>query len=235
MRGCGAAVFAFSLGRLATDPSSYGQSTVLSHLTFNGTPPALFHAFLFYVNRILKRPNAIASSIAAGLVAAVLIAEMPQSFMGASLLLFALILLELGLRNHLPEFRVQAYVLAAAGAVASAYLHIARHGQISWTGLALSLAAAYLCALRSRWHGDAMEHRERQFVAIGASTATAGLAAILLWNTVPAAYVALAWILLALVLFEAGNRALPIELRFMSWAIAALVVAHCSGRTTAIL
>jgi hypothetical protein len=222
MRGCGAAAFAFSLGRLATQDSSYGQSTVLGHATWNWTPPVLFHAFLFYVNRVLKQPNAIASSISTALVAAVLAAEMPERYVGASWLLFALILLELGLRKRLPEFRLQAYTLATAGAVASAYLHIADHLHISWVGLALSLAAAYACALRSRWHGGALVDDERHFLATGASAATAVLAAILIWNTVPAEYVALAWVLLALVLFEAGNRALIRELRTMSWAIAAL-------------
>jgi len=67
-----------------------------------------------------------------------------------------------------------------------------------------------------------LEDDERDFLAAGASAATAALAAILIWNTVPAAYAALAWILLALLLFEAGNRALIRELRTMSWAIAAL-------------
>jgi uncharacterized membrane protein len=222
MRGCGVAAFVFSLGSLAAQDSSYSQSTVLGHATWNWTPPALFHAFLFYVNRVLKQPNKLASSMAAVLVAAVLAAEMPEGYIGASWLLFALMLLELGLRKRLPEFRLQAYALAAAGALASVYVHIVYHGNMSWEGLALSLAAAYACALRSRWHSGALENKERDFVAMGASAATAALAAILIWNTVPAAYAALAWVLLALVLFEAGNRALIRELRTMSWAIAAL-------------
>jgi len=68
--------------------SSYGQSAVLGHVTWNWTPPALFHAFLFYVNRVLKQPNVLASSMAAALVAAVLAAEMPVGYIGASWLLF---------------------------------------------------------------------------------------------------------------------------------------------------
>jgi hypothetical protein len=222
MRGCGAVAFAFSLGNLATRNSSYSQSTVLGHATWNWTPPALFHAFLFYVNRVLKQPNALASSMAAALVAAALAAEMPEQYAGASWLLFGLILLELGLRQRLPEFRLQAYVAAAGGAAASAYVHIAHHVNMPWEGLALALIVAYAYALRSRWHGGALEDDERDFLAAGASAATAALAAILIWNTVPAAYAALAWILLALLLFEAGNRALIRELRTMSWAIAAL-------------
>src|SRR6202020_1765896 len=115
------------------EDASYRQSNVLGHATWNWTPPALFHAFLFYVNRVLKQPNAIASSMAAGLVAAVLAVEMPERYVGAAWLLFALALLELGLQKRLPEFRVQAYALAAGGAVVSAYLHIAHHGQVSAT------------------------------------------------------------------------------------------------------
>ncbi len=222
LRGCGMAAFAFSLGRLATGDSSYAQSTVLGHATWNWTPPALFHAFLFYVNRVLKQPNVLTSSMAAVLAATVLAAELPQRYVGASWLLFALVLLELGLRKRLPEFRIQAYMLAAGGAAASAYVHIAQHLQISWIGLALSLAAAYACALRSRRHGGALRDTERDMLANGASAATAALAAVLIWNTVPAAYAAMAWVLLALVLFEAGNRALPRELRTVSWPIAAL-------------
>jgi len=86
----------------------------------------------------------------------------------------------------------------------------------------VALAVAYACALRSRWHGSALGDDERGIFAIGASAATAALAAILIWNTVPAAYAAMAWILLALVLFEAGNWDVIRELRAMSWAIAAL-------------
>jgi len=222
LRGCGMAAFAFSLGRLATGDTSYGQSTVLGHTTWNWTPPALFHAFLFYVNRALKQPNMIASSMAAALAAAVLAAEMPARYVGASWLFFALALLELGLRKRLLEFRIQAYALASAGAVASGYLYIADHSQPPWIGLALTLAAAYTCALRSRWNSGALAEPESSMLAGGASAATAALAAILIWNTVPAGYVAMAWILLALVLFEAGNRTLPRELRTMSWAVAAL-------------
>jgi hypothetical protein len=222
LRGCGMAAFLFSLGHLAAQDSSYTQSTVLGRATWNWTPPALFHALLFYVNRALKQPNVLASSAAAALLTGVLAVEMPPPYIGASWLLFALVLLELGLRQRLPEFRIQAYVLAAGGAVASSYVHIAKNSHISWLGLALSLAAAYACALRSRWHGSTLEEGERGVFATGASAATAALAAILIWNSVPADYVAMAWMLLALVLFEAGNRALPQELRTMSWPIAAL-------------
>ena len=68
---------------------------------------------------------------------------------GAAWLLFALTLLELGLRKRVPEFRVQAYALAAGGAAISAYVHVAHHAQISWIGLAVALAAAYGARLRS--------------------------------------------------------------------------------------
>jgi Predicted membrane protein (DUF2339) len=224
LRGCGGAAFAFSLGRLFTDPASDGQSIVLGHVTWNWTPPALFHLFLFYVNRVLKQPNRLFSSMAACLAAVVLAAEMPEGYVGASLLLFALALLDLGVRKRLPEFRIQAYVIAVAGVTASAYVHMAHHHNVSSRGLAISLALAYACALRSRGHGGALDDAdaERGILASGASAATAALAAILIWSVVPAAHMAMAWLLLALVLFEAGNRALPRELRNMAWPISAL-------------
>ena len=55
--------------------------------------------------------------------------------------------------------------------------------------------------------------------------------ALLLWLTVPHAYVGVAWCALALLLFELGNWKLPAEMRWMAWPVAAagavgLVVTH---------
>jgi len=121
-----------------------------------------------------------------------------------------LILLELGLRKRLPEFRVQAYALAAAWRVGLGLRArcASREHLLGW--LALSLAAAYACALRSRWHGGALDDDERSMLATGASAATAALAAILILEHRPAcvrgAGVGYCWRWFS---SKAGNRAIP--------------------------
>ncbi len=183
VRGCGGAVFTFSLGRLGLIDSIWGHSTVLGHSTWNWTPPALFHAFLFYVNRALKRPNAIFSSAAAALIATALAAEMPERYLGASWLLFALALLELGLREGLLELRLQSYALAAAGAVASAYVCLAHHLHVQLSGLAIAVSTAYVCALRSRRQGSRLTTEERHAPTMFSLLGT-GLMAALLYESV---------------------------------------------------
>ena len=53
LRRLGADAFVLSLSRVAWN----------SHSTHDWTPPALFHAFLFWTNRALRRPNAILAGV----------------------------------------------------------------------------------------------------------------------------------------------------------------------------
>src|SRR5438067_6674219 len=117
LRSLGSLDFAFSVGRLVINDISSDQ---VFRMAGSGpihawTPAALFHAMLFYINRLLRRPNALYSSLATALVAGVLAQELPERFIASGWLVFAAILFELAVRKSLREFRLQAYALASCG------------------------------------------------------------------------------------------------------------------------
>jgi hypothetical protein len=161
----------------------------------------LFHAALFYFNRAVRRPNAVLSSLAGVIVAAVLAAEVPGSFIGTAWVLCGVALFELGVWKKADEFRFQAYALLGAGTL------VTFGYQPASIPLAISLAAIYLLALRFRWT------RSEPLLSYCACAAVSLLALALLWHTMPFAYIALSWAGLMLVLFELGNLQLPSELR----------------------
>jgi hypothetical protein len=206
LRRLGGRAFALSLLRILWGYQVDARTVIFGHATWNWTPPALFHAFLFYANRAIRRPNSVFSSCATLIVALVLAAELPDAFVGSAWILFALLLFEVGFRKHLLEFRKQAYVLAVGGVVMTGL-------QEDWRALAISLAAMYGCALRSRWMGEqSLEARERLRFAVGSSIGTAILAALLVWRTAPADYLGLAACILAVAALELGSNKLPAEM-----------------------
>jgi hypothetical protein len=101
LRWLGNIGFFFSLARLlANDVASQEVfSTAGSKAIHTWTPAALFHAIFFYINRLLRRPNIVYSSLAAALIAGVLAEELPGRFIGTGWLVFAAILFEIGLRK----------------------------------------------------------------------------------------------------------------------------------------
>jgi uncharacterized membrane protein len=212
LRRLGARAFAVSILQTLTRSEAQSKTLVLGlHNTWNWTPPMLFHAALFYLNRILRQPNAIMSSAAALIVACVLAAELPAVFVGTGLILFGLLLFELGLRKQLLEFRAQSWVALAAGLAFTALPNLDTV-QDQWLPLTISTAALYLCALRTRWMNQ-IDGRERTWFALSISGGAALLASFLVWRVAPSDYVALAWCVLAVMLLEFGSAKLPAELR----------------------
>ena len=113
VRLLGSLAFTFSLGSvLDKRQQPFRHPTALGLSLFDWTPPVLFHAFLFYLNRYVWRPNLRFSYTATALVSLVLLAEVKSGYEGVALLPFAILLLELGLRKRLPEFRLQAYAIS---------------------------------------------------------------------------------------------------------------------------
>jgi uncharacterized membrane protein len=133
----GLAAFAHSLLRLGLTPA--GKTW---------TPPLVFHAALFYVNRVVRRPNALMSWAAAALVALAIGLEVSLAHLGAAWIVLAIALFEAGERLDANEFRVQAYTLAVWGAVVSMVW-----GDVP--GLAVSLALMLGCAVTSRRAAEA--------------------------------------------------------------------------------
>jgi uncharacterized membrane protein len=213
LRSLGAIAFALSLGRLGVSAAGASRSPILGHATWTWTPAALFHAFLFYVNRAVRRPNAIFSTLAAAIVAVVLAAEVPVGFVGTAWVLFGIVLFEAGVWKKAFEFRAQAYALLAGGIVLTTYITVVGTDR-TWLALAISLGAVYALSLRCRWIPDAaMEREDRPLLSSGVAAGVTLLAVLLLGRVVPVEYLALSWAGLALVLFELGNWRLPSELR----------------------
>ena len=181
----GIAAFAHSLARLALTP--FGKTW---------TPPLVFEAALFYVNRAVRRPNVLMSTAAAVLVAAALGIEMPAAHLGAAWIVLALALFEIGRRFDLIEFPAQAYALASAGALVD----------MAWgdvAGLSIGLAVILGCAMLSR------RPRESSGIAVA-------LAFVLAWRVMPGDYVALSWFALMLGALELGAARLPEEMQWFA-------------------
>jgi uncharacterized membrane protein len=234
LRGLGATAFAFSLGRLFLhDFLEGGRSLIFGRLIENWTPPVLMHAFLFYLNRVLRRPNLIFSFAATALIGLVIWVEVPRDLRGTAWIVFAAVLFEIGLRKRLSEFRAQAYLLAAAGTGIS----VLAHGIIvtyQWHQFAVGLALFYAGALRSQWLADdVVGSWERKWMLRGGAAGTVIFALLVIWNTVPDAYLGRGVCLLAATFFELGLRRLPAQLRLAGYPVWALgvftVAAHDPG------
>src|SRR6185369_15551434 len=124
--------FLFSLTRLVTNGYPSSQTEVLGRMTWNWTPPAVFHAFLFYVNRGIDRSSWFYSTTAAVLVAAVLFAETPERFIGVAWLVFAAVLFEVGLRKRQIDFRIHAYGLVLGACAVTAIVHFWSPSNQAW-------------------------------------------------------------------------------------------------------
>ncbi len=228
LRWVGSIGFAFSLGRLITKDLASDHVFSLSNSApiHAWTPAALFHAMLFYVNRVLRKPNFIYSSLAAALIAGVLAQELPGRFIGTGWLTFSAILFEIGLRRFLREFRFQAYALAAGGVIIGICFHLLVFPTHPWIPLACALALVYALMLRLRFAPVLPDSEQKRFdVATGAAITV--LAFLLVWHLAPEHYIGLCLCALAIVLFELGALRLPASLTHFSYgtaAIASLVV-----------
>jgi uncharacterized membrane protein len=205
IRGLGYAAFAFSLSDVVFRSLSLSKTVIFGHDTWDWTPAALFHAGLFYVNRALRKPNALFSSAAAIIVSSVLAAELPDAWIGTAWIIFGALLYELR-----DDFRRQGYCLLALGATASFMANIlAPHSAV--TPLVLTLAVAYQAALR-----------HDRLLRIGATTGTALLSALLIYRVVPTPEHGLAWMALS-ILFLLHERLLGFhEFRAAGVGLAAL-------------
>ena len=223
VRALGWVGFAFSLGRLmVVDVYADQRSFLFGREIRNWTPPALFHAALFYLNRFLDRPAVAASWLASGLIALVVGVETPQRFVGVAWLVMAAALFEFGLWKRLVEFRYQAWCLGSMGVFALVLSHLLTDWPRAWIPLSIGLAIVYGYSLRASQ------------LAWGGACATLLLGLVLLDKLAPAGYVGLSWWLLAVLLFELGLRKWPEPLRIVACAAAAMaalavVASHAEG------
>jgi hypothetical protein len=206
LRNAGARFFAVSLLRLAIT-----TDTDLAA----GTRGAIFHAFLFYGNRALRRSGVVFSTAAAALVAIVIALNFTNINAALAWTGFGVVLLELGLFTRLREFRLQGAALVAAGSLWAASLPIYFAPQ-PWQPLAACLAIVYVLALQLRfaWPAPLDAKDERSVLPPAAAALTVLFSMILVWRLTPIENLGIAAWILGVVLFELGLRRLPGELRW---------------------
>jgi hypothetical protein len=162
-------------------------------------------AALFYVNRVL-----LASARRYGYVAAVLLTiflgvEVPSQYIGPAWLMLALLLFEIGVGLELKDFRYQAALAGVPSLFALAAVNIFSSTRPDWIPQAVAALCAYVFTARVVFLSSRrLPEPERTWFLNTASATGAAVLAALAWNVLPGQYVGPAWLLLALVLFEAG-------------------------------
>lgn len=205
----------------------------------HGTPVALLAATVLFVNRgLLRLTKSVRAAhlehlytYAASFILALIIAyEVPLEFAPLGWLALAVLLFESSVFTRLAELRYQAYAVAAIAwtlIFAATVLDLAPAPESVWTLLAPAALFGYGAATRMYRRPRAVDEEERQAVFDVASLLGSLAVAILIWHVAPAAWVAVGWLLLGLVLVEVGFGAQESSLRV--WGHAALLVAF--GRT----
>lgn len=227
LRALGAAGFCLSLIQVAGDNTLLqNHVNLLGHSMHVWVIIVLFHALLFYVNRVLSEPQSTLgltfSWTASLLVAAALGDELPVYLVGAGWMILSAILFEFAIRKQLLEFRWQAYLIGFLGAGQSLFFF--DHGTTRvWIALAIGAAFTYAAA----WRAQSLERSQttsREFNLVGwlACAFTATFATVLLVKEVPDRFAGVALWGLALLLLELGLDRLPARLRVFSYPVTLL-------------
>jgi uncharacterized membrane protein len=222
LRQLAGGIFAASLiDLMAVDVPAGGTFRMWNRDWSRWSPVMLLTAAAFYFNR-WKRviEGAVYSTAAATLIAMVLGFDTYSPYLCTSLLLFAMVLFEVGYRNEKKEFRYQSYVLGGLGTVLQ--LTVALGGDPNWhyrVWVPISVAAAvhYATALRIRFGTRKVE----ELVEWMTSAATIAFLMELIWKVVPGEYLGVAWVAVGAVLFEMGLQRLPGYFRQLSYIMSA--------------
>jgi hypothetical protein len=209
LRYLAGAVFALELGDLMVTISRVAPSA--------WTPVAASNAVVFYANRALRSADTIYGYAGAGMLALIAGYRAPHGDRGLAWMLLAAVPYAAGWRWRLPDFRFQAYGLGTLGLFGMAAFWPEPNLSIA-IGAALAYAGA-ISAVRPA--ADRFASDEAVILRFSGGLATAALLAALLWQVLPAQYLGLGWMALALVLLELGMRGLPAGLRRISYALAA--------------
>jgi hypothetical protein len=218
--------FAVSLGRVVF--FDHGTTTVLGHAMNNWTPALTLHAVLFYANRVLRTRAWIYASLASFLTAVVFFMEVPDHAIAAVWLVLAAVLLDIGIRKQLREFRIHSYVLLPVAAVFGAFF--AGPVFYDWAGPAASLAVMYAIVTRVRLTA-VLPAIEIRYVLTTGAIGTALLAMSVIGWSASNEYTGVLWCALAIGLLELGLRGWPAQLRYpalLVWCAGAahLYIAH---------
>jgi uncharacterized membrane protein len=188
-------------------------------------PVAAVNVTAFYLNRVLVEAEVWYGYAAVTLAALIAGFESSPAWRGPVWSLMAVAPFSLGWWRRLSDFRRQGYALALAGVVATAIY-------LPYPPLSLAIVAALAYALvhSALWSGsDRFGETERSTLRSAASVATTLAAAALLWRIVPAGYLGIAWLALAVFLLEAGLRDLPAEFRLQACLVVILGAARVAA------
>lgn len=204
LRWLGTGLFAVQTGRLLL---------VDMYSLPDWTSVAAVDAVLFYVNRALEADDLFFGYAAAAMLALVTGYEASERYRSLGWLVLAAGTFTFGWWRRLFDFRLQGYLLGILG-VAAVWAEVGTNLPALWGALAFSYALA-LCA---RYLPDSESQIVRHIAAWSATLAAAALG----WRIVPADYLGLYWMALALALLELGLRNLPAEFRLDSYLVALL-------------
>jgi len=207
LRWLSAAVFLLPVCKLvAFDIAQGGERIIAGRKWLAWSPLALLTAAVFYVNRGLLRTVRYYGYAAAALMIVVLGHEVPAEWVGPGWLLLATVLLEIGLREGLDDFRHQAYLAGVLSLGTLAVVNVLGVGiqaeRPAWLPQAVAALTGYAVAGR-------LLLTARQTVRDVSSAVGTAMLAALLWNILPAPLVAVAWALQSLLLIEL-NFVLPV-------------------------
>lgn len=161
------------------------------------------------------------------LVVAVAILDVPNAFVGASLAIWAVVLVEAGLRGAGLPVRVQSYAVMAFAVAAAATVNGAEipigvpAGPQSWAPLLVTAAALWWLYRRLVLQSPPVNAREG-ILGAAATVIANGLSAEILWKQLPADLVGLSWLAGGVVLFEVALRLGRVLLRWQAYAAMAL-------------
>jgi hypothetical protein len=182
---------------------------------------AVLNAAFFYVNRALCAEDVFFGYAGMAMAGLALGYRVPHRDPALALVLASTAPFAIGWRWRLTDFRIQGYLLAAAGLVRMVNPLEPVHS------LGLAAAVVYGAALCASLSAP-QRFREGEPFALrlnGAAVSSILLMAVL-WRTVPDTCHGVAWMALAVVLLDLGMRNLPGELRRISWGVAALGAVH---------
>jgi uncharacterized membrane protein len=206
LRWLGTSLFGVELVRLFT----------LDLFMAQWVPVASVDAMVFYVNRAIYAADSFYGYAGAALAALVIGKETSEPSRSVWWQAAAVAAFAIGWWRRLFDFRLQGYLLLVLGLGGTA---------LEMRILPLSLAACicYAAVTVLLWSAhDRFVDIECDVVRpIAAAISIAALMGIV-WREVPAAYLGIAWMALALPILELGLRRLPEEFRRMSYAAAAI-------------
>ncbi|MBS1858923.1 MAG: DUF2339 domain-containing protein, partial [Acidobacteria bacterium] len=194
-------------------------------------PVAIATAAAFYLNRALRPADVYYGYAAAALAALTGGYLAPPEWRGRTWSLMAAAPFAIGWWRRQRDFRFQGYGLAVLGAAATAI-----YAPLPAGSLAVAAVVAYglvQCAVRSA--PDRFGEWEREALRIAAAAVTCAELAALAWRLVPGDWLGVAWLALAVGVFEAGLLDQPADFRRLAYLLAALGAARalwfdCSTR-----